>query len=112
LQSLEVGMVYAVFIAAGIPGPYFWGYMSDKLGRRKAVMFTMSMAFLLWYLLSYGGNQFTLLSILVPLGFVTAGVGGVIQAFVAEVTDPENRDLVYGVYFTLCLQLGPYPQSL
>lgn len=29
-----------------------------------------------------------------------------IQAFVAEATTPENRDLIYGIYFTLAFVLG------
>ena len=35
-----------------------------------------------------------------------SGVGGVIQAFVADSTTPENRDLIYGIYFTLSFGLG------
>jgi hypothetical protein len=34
------------------------------------------------------------------------GVGGVIQAFVGEATTLENRDLVYGIYFTLTYSIG------
>jgi len=106
MAPLEVGVLFAVFLGSGLPAPYFWGYLSDRIERRKVVMFAMAVASLLWYSLQHSKDSYQLLLILVPLGFACQGVGGVIQAFVAERTTPENRDLIYGVYFTLAFTLG------
>jgi MFS family permease len=69
-------------------------------------MFVMGAASVLWYLLPYGKGNAQIILILVGLGFVCQGVGGIIQAFVGESTTPENRDLVYGIYFTLSSSVG------
>lgn len=107
MTSLEAGVFFAIFLGSGIPAPYFWGYLSDKFERRKVLMLAMSAACILWYLLPYGTN-FLLLSILAMLGFAGQGVGGIIQAFVAEKITPENRDLIYGIYFTIAFTLGSF----
>jgi MFS family permease len=69
-------------------------------------MAAMGAAAALWFLLPMVGGSALLLPLLLVLGFVGQGVGGVIQAFVAEVTEPENRDIIFGVYFTLAFTIG------
>jgi FSR family fosmidomycin resistance protein-like MFS transporter len=108
LTSLETGFLFTVFIGAGLPSPYVWGYLSDRIERRKVVMFAMGSAAILWYLLPLNQTYFGLLSTIIPLGFACQGVGGVIQAYVAEVTLPENRDIIYGIYYTLAFTLGSF----
>jgi len=106
LTSVEAGFLFTVFLGAGLPSPYVWGYLSDKIERRKIVMLAMGAAALLWYLLPLSGSYLSLLLVLIVLGFACQGVGGVIQAYVAEVTMPENRDIIYGIYYTLAFTLG------
>lgn len=106
LPSIEVGVLFAIFLGAGIPAPYVWGHLSDKFHRRKVVMLTMSMAAILWYVLPYGSGSLQLLMILATLGFACQGVGGVIQAIVADKTIIENRDITYGIYFTIASTIG------
>jgi len=108
LTPIEAGLLFTAFLGAGLPSPYVWGYLSDRFERRKVVMLAMGLAALLWYLLTYSENYLSLLMILVTLGFACQGVGGVIQAFVAEVTPPENRDIIYGIYYTLAFTLGSF----
>ena len=108
LTPVESGMVFTLFVAAGVPAPYFWGYLSDKMERRKIVILVMAASALLWYTLSFATNIPQLLLVLLPIGFVGQGVGGVIQGFVAEATTGENRDLIYGIYFTLAFTLGSF----
>lgn len=106
MTSLEAGVLFTIFLGSGIPAPYFWGYLSDRFERRRVLILTMSAASLLWFLVPYGRNNFQLILILIPLGFVCQGVGGIIQAFVGEATVKENRDLIYGIYFTLSYSIG------
>lgn len=106
MTSLTAGLFFTIFLVSGLPAPYFWGYLSDRLERRKVVMLAMGTASLLWFLLPYVRGEYSLVPTLIVLGFSCQGVGGVIQAFVAEATTPENRDLIYGIYFTLAFVLG------
>ncbi len=108
IPSLEAGVLFTVFLGAGIPAPYFWGYLSDRFDRKKILMVVMSLATLFWALLPYGQSSAQFLLLLIPLGFVCQGVGGIIQAYVAVVTPRENRDLIYGIFFTLAYVLGSF----
>jgi FSR family fosmidomycin resistance protein-like MFS transporter len=108
IPSLEAGVLFTVFLGSGIPAPYFWGYLSDRFERKKILMLVMALASIFWFLLPYGRTSSQFLVILIPLGFVCQGVGGIIQAYVAVVTRKENRDLIYGIFFTLAYVLGSF----
>lgn len=106
MSSVSAGLLFTGFLVAGLPAPYFWGFLSDRLERRVVVMIAMGTAAVLWFFLPIIGGSVLLLPLLIVLGFVGQGVGGVIQAFVAEVTEAENRDIIFGVYFTLAFTIG------
>lgn len=106
MSSVSSGLFFTLFLLAGMPAPYIWGILSDRLERRIVVMLAMGAAAVLWFLLPLVNDSTLLLPLLLVLGFVGQGVGGVIQAFVAEVTESENRDIIFGVYFTLAFTIG------
>jgi MFS family permease len=108
IPSLEAGVLFTIFLGSGVPAPYFWGYLSDRFERKKILMIVMSLASIFWFLLPYGRTSYQFLLILIPLGFVCQGVGGIIQAYVAVATNKENRDLIYGIFFTLAYVLGSF----
>jgi MFS family permease len=39
---------------------------------------------------------------------VSQGIAGVVQAFVADATTKENRDIVYGIYFTIGFTIASF----
>jgi len=106
MTPARAGILFTVFLGSGLFAPYLWGVLSDRFGRSRVLMLAMGGAAVFWYLIPYGRNTFQLVLILVPLGIVCQGVGGIIQAFVGEVTTRDNRDLVFGIYFTLAYSIG------
>jgi MFS family permease len=106
MSSSYSGLLFTGFLVSGLPAPYIWGVLSDRLERRFVVMLAMGVAAALWFILPLVGGSPLLLPLLIVLGFVGQGVGGVIQAFVADVTESENRDIIFGVYFTLAFTIG------
>ncbi len=106
MTSFDAGILFTVFAGAGLPAPYLLGVLSDRFGRVRVVMSAVGTAAFTWFLLSYVEGVMQLIPVVLLIGFVNQGVGGVIQAFVADSTTEENRDLVYGIYFTLAFGLG------
>ncbi len=43
LTAAEVGLAASIYIAGAISGSLFWGYLTDRLGRRKLFMVTLAL---------------------------------------------------------------------
>jgi FSR family fosmidomycin resistance protein-like MFS transporter len=92
----SAGIALSVYEAAGIVGTLLGGSLSDRLGRRRVILISLSLTPLLLcaFVLSSGWVRFPLLLI---LGFVALSVNPVGMALVQE-SFPENRALAHGVY--------------
>jgi MFS family permease len=106
LSESYVAFLWTVFLVASIPAPYLWGYLSDKIERRKVVMLAMGILAIFWLILSYKISLFYLVPVLIILGFARTGTGAVILAFVANTISHEKLDVIYGMYFTIAFGIG------
>lgn len=101
-----LGSLYAIlqFVFAPI-----WGGLSDRLGRRRVLLFTISgttLSYVLWFF----SGSFLLFILARLLGGAFAGNLSVATAAVADVTTRENRAKgmgVVGVAFGLGFLFGP-----
>ena len=99
---LETSWIYSLAVIGGVLGTLFFGYLAGKFGNLKvsaALVGTGSILILFLVL----HNEFTLL--LIPHLFVIGGTsfayGSLLQAHLATVLSPRQRDVVLGLYFTL-----------
>ncbi len=106
MTPLSAGILFTTYTAAGIPAPYLWGYLSDRFERIRIVMISMSAAALFWSLLPYSRGILQLALTLASIALTSQGIGGVIQAYLADSTVADNRDLMFGIYFTISFGIG------
>lgn len=93
------GVSLTVFEAAGVIGALLGGSLSDRLGRRRILFVSMSVASvtIFFFLGATGWIQFLLL---IVMGFSVLSTTPVFLAMVQE-SFPENRALATGTYMAL-----------
>ena len=88
--GLVVGLLVSAFSLAQLVSAPLWGRFSDKHGRRPALMVGLAASAIAYVVFAYADSLWLLF-----LSRIVQGAGGgtvsVIQAYVADVTKPEDR---------------------
>ena len=101
-----LGSLYSILQFFASP---FWGRLSDRVGRRKVLLFTVAgtaFSYLLWIF----AGQFWMLVLARGFGGIMAGNISVATAAIADVTTAEKRSrgmALVGIAFGLGFILGP-----
>lgn len=97
------GVALSIFEAAGMLGAFVGGTLSDRIGRKRILSFSLLLAavLMLFFLAAEGWMLFLLLLL---LGFVALSSGSVMMALVQE-SYPQNLALANGIYMGLSFVL-------
>lgn len=98
--------LYSVMIFGGVVGPFFWGYLSDRMPRRPLIVGVLVIQGALYYSLQLVTDVTFLVPLLFAIGFMAQTV--IMQSVLADSTDREQLDHVFGFYYTLGFTLGSF----
>jgi MFS transporter, DHA1 family, tetracycline resistance protein len=106
---LAVGGIYSTVALCALVASPFWGRLSDRIGRKGVILIAQIAAFIGFLLLGIGGS---LVMIYVARAIEGLGGGGlgVTQAYVSDVTRPEERARAFGLVgatFGVGFLIGP-----
>ena len=107
--SLAVTILVVSFTAAQLLSAPLWGRFSDKYGRRPALLVGLGAAAIAYVVFAFANSIWLLLLSRVVQG-AGGGTVGVIQAYVADSTEPQNRAKALGwlsAATNLGVALGP-----
>jgi multidrug resistance protein len=107
--SLMVTVMVVSFTAAQLLSAPLWGRFSDKYGRRPALLVGLGAAAVAYVVFAYANTIWLLLLSRIVQG-AGGGTVGVIQAYVADSTEPESRAKALGwlsAATNLGVALGP-----
>ena len=93
--AMAVGLLVATFAVAQLTSAPLWGRFSDRYGRRPALMIGLGSSAIAYVLFAYA-NSLELLFLLRLVQGAGGGTVGVIQAYVADATKPEDRSKALG----------------
>ena len=93
--ALIVAVLMGSFTAAQLLSAPLWGRFSDRLGRRPALLVGLSASCIAYIVFAYASSIWLLLLSRVVQG-AGGGTVGVIQAYVADSVEPENRAKALG----------------
>ena len=86
---ITAALVTAFTVAMLISAP-LWGRFSDRWGRRPALLVALGASALAYFIFGYATSLFVLFLSRIVQG-AGGGTVGVIQAYVADATEPQNR---------------------
>jgi MFS family permease len=112
--SMMVTVLVVSFTAAQLLSAPLWGRFSDKYGRRPALLVGLGAAAIAYVVFAYANSIWLLLLSRLVQG-AGGGTVGVIQAYVADSTEPQNRAKALGwlsASTNLGVALGPPLGSL
>ncbi len=108
-DAFTVGLLSAAFSIAQFTSSPFLGALSDRIGRRPVILFNILGSSLAYYLFAWS-NTLWLLMLARVLEGVTGGSISTAQAYIADVTPPEDRMKRFGLIgavFGLGFIIGP-----
>jgi multidrug resistance protein len=88
--GLVVGILVSSYAVAQLLSAPLWGRVSDRFGRRPALLISLGAAAVAYVVFAYAESLWLLLLSRLVQG-AGGGTVGVIQAYVTDVTEPENR---------------------
>src|SRR4051812_18150931 len=93
--ALIVAILMSALTAAQLISAPLWGRFSDKYGRRPALLVGLGAAAIAYVVFAFANSLWLLLLSRVVQG-AGGGTVGVIQAYVADATEPKNRARALG----------------
>jgi multidrug resistance protein len=89
-DALMVGLLVSAFSVAQLLSAPFWGRLSDIRGRRPAILTGLLVSAVAYVIFAYAGTILVLLLSRLVQGF-GGGTIGVVQAYVADASEPHER---------------------
>ena len=114
LTKVSIAIILAIFPLMNFLCSSYWGSLSDRVGRRPVMLWSIAITFFANVLLSFSS-----VGILLFLARMLAGIGSanvsVAQAYIADISTPQQRTKnlgMMGAVFGMGFIIGPFVGSL
>ena len=107
LDAGTLGAMYAVLLAASVPGPLVAGWLSDRIGRKPVIIGVyVGGAISLAVFVMAGKDPVALWTGIVLLSLFSFVESPQLQALMADITPRPIRDAAFSTYFALAFGVG------
>ena len=94
-NAAMVGALIAAFSVAQLVSAPAWGWMSDRYGRRPAILFGLLVSAVAYVIFAFAGSLWMLFLSRIIQG-LGGGTIGVVQAYVADISEGKDRAKALG----------------
>ena len=102
VESLEMSMIYSIAVIGGVVGTLVVGRLAHRFGNlRTATPVIGAGSLLILLLIAYGSFHILLVLHLFIIGATSFSCGSLLQAHLASVSTPRQRDVLFGLYFAI-----------
>ncbi|MDH5791977.1 MAG: MFS transporter [Candidatus Bathyarchaeota archaeon] len=109
-NSETSSVLYSIMLFGGVLGPFFWGYLSDRLDRKPLIMGIMVVSSVGYFFLNYVTWFWPLAALLFVIGFMVQTV--VVQSVLSDSVERSQLDQIFGLYFTIGFTLASFSSVL
>ena len=109
-NSETSSVLYSIMLFGGVLGPFFWGYLSDRLDRKPLIIGIMVASSLGYFFLNYVTWFWPLAVLLFVIGFMVQTV--VVQSVLSDSVERSQLDQIFGLYFTIGFTLASFSSVL
>lgn len=106
LTSEASGTLYSVMLFGGVVGPFFWGYISDRVNRKPLIIGVMIASSVEYFLLNLVTDFLPLVALLFFIGFMVQTV--IVQSVLSDSVERSQLDQIFGLYFTIGFTLASF----
>ena len=110
LSSELSSILYSIMLFGGVFGPFFWGYLSDRMDRKPLIIGIMMASSIGYFLLNYITDFLPLAALLFIIGFLVQTV--VVQNVLSDSVEKSQMDQIFGLYFTIGFTIASFSSIL
>jgi len=97
-------LLYSIMLFGGVLGPFFWGYLSDRMNRKPLIIGITAASSVGYLSLNYVTKVWLLAPLLFLIGFLVQTV--IVQSVLSDSVERSQLDQIFGFYFTIGFTLA------
>ncbi len=99
-------LLYSILLFGGVFGPFFWGWLSDRMNRKPLIIGLMIASSIGYLSLNWVTGFWGLAVLLFVIGFLVQTV--VVQSVLSDSVPRDQLDQIFGLYFTIGFTLASF----
>ncbi|MFC1802438.1 MFS transporter [Thermoproteota archaeon] len=99
-------LLYSIHLFGGVFGPFFWGWLSDRINRKPLIIGIMVSSSIGYLALNWVTNYWALAALLFIIGFLVQTV--VVQSVLSDSIPRDQLDQIFGLYYTIGFTIASF----
>ncbi len=109
-SSERSSLLYAILLGGGVLGPFFWGWLSDRVNRKPLIIGIMVASAAGYFMLNFVRSFTGLAVLLFFIGFMVQTV--IVQSVMTDSVDRSQLDQIFGLYFTIGFTIASFSSAI